>query len=436
MNRSMLILSPPFYSHFNPLLELARSLKRKGFQVTMACGLEFEKEILEHGLQFVELNLSRNRNTGVAGTTVQEESEKKRLEEFFQATRRGPVETLLTQLGHRKADTLGDPETLLAAIRETHHRLKPEFWILDQLSYGATLCLHCLQVPYLTFCPPHPDSIPAPGALYNIPKGWCPELSIDPSLIPALEHMSLRTEMEFTRLFNDFVEKHAPSAPRVSNAFGLVSPWATLFLYPDFYGREDHGSMPRRIYLGSCFREEPLPHAWQESMEQAGRCDRRILLSFGTFLSERWEVLEQLVQGCLSYDPEAFLVVAAGNRAGELAHLASDRVLIREFVPQKALLPSMDLVIHHGGCNTFTETLYYGKPMMILPFSSDQFNIAWDARRLGLAVILDPNRLEQQAILHALDQCFHGLDREAAVSWSKVLQEQGADYAASLLSVQ
>jgi UDP:flavonoid glycosyltransferase YjiC (YdhE family) len=65
-------------------------------------------------------------------------------------------------------------------------------------------------------------------------------------------------------------------------------------------------------------------------------------------------------------------------------------------VPQTALLPHVDLVVHHGGNNSFTECLYHGRPMVILPFSSDQFNIASDAEIAGLAEVADPNSFGQE----------------------------------------
>ncbi|RWS05381.1 glycosyl transferase-like protein, partial [Dinothrombium tinctorium] len=42
------------------------------------------------------------------------------------------------------------------------------------------------------------------------------------------------------------------------------------------------------------------------------------------------------------------------------------------FLPQLQILPLVDLVITHGGNNTFIESLYFGKPMIIFPLLADQ----------------------------------------------------------------
>ncbi len=400
MMKHIVILSPPFYSHFMPLLEFSIGLKNQGLKVTMGCSQEFRLIIEKNGLLFREININRNRNTGIAEATEQDSLEQKRLEEFFSATRKGPVATLITQLNHRRADTFADPEELLETIRITNEILKPDCWLVDLLSYSATLSLHCLGLPYITFCPPHPASIPQKALPYNIPQQWPLGLEPEPDQLESLKEVSQITREAFTTSFNNFIRKHAPISSLVEDAFSLVSERAVMYLYPDFEGKEDIVGNPRRIYLGSCFKEE-VPEKYWFDLLNSNR--KKILVSFGTFLSERIDVIKQIVDGILSYDSEAMVIVAAGKHSLELTGYRDDQVIIRDFVPQKAIISQMDLVVHHGGCNTFTESLYYGKPMVILPFSSDQFNIAYDAERLGLGIVLNPNSLNEEKIRGALD---------------------------------
>lgn len=92
----------------------------------------------------------------------------------------------------------------------------------------------------------------------------------------------------------------------------------------------------------------------------------------------------------------------------------------------------MDMVIFHGGCNTFTESIYYAKKMIILPFSSDQFNIAYDVEKNKLGAILDPNNFEREDLSRAFKD-IGKIPKERLEYWAGISKKRGADYAVSSL---
>lgn len=430
----VVVVSPPFASHAQPLSVLAGALAREGADVVFASGPSFEDFADRAGVAFVPLTVTRNANTGVARSTRQAPEEAERLEEFLDSTRRGPVSALLTQARHRGRDMLSDPEGTLVALRALDARLRPDWYVVDQLSYPVTLALHCLGLRYATFCPGHPTYVPGSDDVpFGVPYAWPREIRPGEEQLAQLRAAAGAVETAFTRRFADVVRVHAPEARPTGRAFALASPYAVAFNYPEFPwlpGHPENG--PSLLYGGHCGPDaepEPGPE-WEEVVRRlrAGH-DRLVLIALGTFLSARDDVLALLVKGLRARVPGAAAVVAAGDRVASLSTLAGPGVHVAATVPQRWLLGKVDAMVHHGGNNSFTECLASGVPALVLPFSSDQFAIAHDAERAGVARCVAPSLLDErsagQALRRLLDEPLPGIDR-----WSRWVGRRGPAWTA------
>jgi MGT family glycosyltransferase len=425
----VVIISPPFYSQLGPLLTLAGEFAAAGHEAAVACAAAFAAEIQARGFAFIELRVSRNANTGIASRTVQPAEEKRRLEAFLAATRRGGVETLLLQSAHRRRDMFADPAGLLVRLREIAAEHKPDLWIVDQLSYGVTLALYLLEQRFITFCPGHPSSIPEPDQLFGVPPQWPSAVQPEAGALARLRRRAARVERRFTGRMNTLRRRSAPQRPEVASAFRLCSSEAVLYNYPPFPGpRGGRFTDDRAVYMGWCFTRQTLKAPWHARMRSWAGCRPKILIAFGTFLAARSDVIRRCVEALRSAYPGSLIVVSGGAEADRLRDLAAENVCIEPFIPQPALLPAMDLIIHHGGCNSFTEALYYAVPMIVMPFSSDQFAIAADAEQLGLGGVLNPNDFTAREIA---DMAAAGLEKEnpALRSWQLHLRERGPAWA-------
>ncbi|MGW5733134.1 MULTISPECIES: nucleotide disphospho-sugar-binding domain-containing protein [Streptomyces] len=431
----VVIISPPFFSHARPLSVLAAALRARGADVHFACSEAFEDLAVRAGVRFEPLTVTRNANTGVAEATEQAAQERARLGEFLDATRQGAIATLTTQARHRRADMLADPDTVFEDLRALDERLRPDWYVVDQLSYAVTLALHCLRVPYATFCPGHPTYVLADAdSWFGVPYAWPAALRPAPRQLTDLMASAQENDRTFTALFDTFARDNAPAAPRPGRAFALTSPHAVVYSYPQLPWLPAPGAGPEQVYAGHMVGPaEPLDDAWARRLRQLrDRAERVVLVALGTFLAARDDVLRALVSGVLTGTTDTAVVVAAGERTAALADLAGDRVVVAPSVPQQALLPHVDAMVHHGGNNSFTECLRFGVPALILPFSSDQFAVAHDAERAGVGLVRDPNQLSPHDVPAALD-AVHTTVRPGLARWAQTFDERGPDYAAARL---
>src|SRR4029077_1303734 len=75
-----------------------------------------------------------------------------------------------------------------------------------------------------------------------------------------------------------------------------------------------------------------------------------------------------------------------------------------EFLPQTSILPNVDLVITHGGNNTTTECMYFGKPMIVLPIFWDQHDNAQRVHETSFGVRLPTYSFEDGELTGAIDR--------------------------------
>ena len=94
------------------------------------------------------------------------------------------------------------------------------------------------------------------------------------------------------------------------------------------------------------------------------------------------------------------MIVSKGPQHDQL-ELAPNMVG-EEFLPQTSILPQVDLVITHGGNNTVTECLHFGKPMVVLPLFWDQYDNAQRIDETGYGRRLDTYAHEPDELRDAI----------------------------------
>jgi MGT family glycosyltransferase len=204
--------------------------------------------------------------------------------------------------------------------------------------------------------------------------------------------------------FDEFCRSHgAPPLP--ADDFIHASPDLNLYLYP---GEIDY---PRRRPLGPSWHNlhasvRATDADWQLPEPLASGSDPLIYLSLGSLGSADVELMRGLIASLA--DAPYRVIVSKGPQADEFE--LADNMVGAEFLPQTSILPQVDLVITHGGNNTVTESLYFGKPTVILPLFWDQYDNAQRLHETGLGIRLDTYGHSSEELTAAIDRLL--ADRE------------------------
>jgi UDP:flavonoid glycosyltransferase YjiC (YdhE family) len=81
-----------------------------------------------------------------------------------------------------------------------------------------------------------------------------------------------------------------------------------------------------------------------------------------------------------------------------------DTVFVAEYAPYSDLFPRAAAVVHQGGVGTTAQALRAGVPMLVVPWSHDQFDNADRVVRLGAGRMTSRNRLNARALARELSR--------------------------------
>jgi MGT family glycosyltransferase len=200
--------------------------------------------------------------------------------------------------------------------------------------------------------------------------------------------------------FSEFCqERGAPALPELE--FMHTSPHLNLWLYPrelDYeraHPLEADGTWHR---LESCVRSSDPEFALPEPL--ASTDGPVVYLSLGSLGSADVELMRSLIASLA--DTRYRVIVSKGPQAAELE--LADNMYGEEFLPQPSILPMADVVITHGGNNTVTECIHFGKPMIALPLFWDQYDNAQRLSETGYGIRLDTYEHEPAELRDAIER--------------------------------
>jgi MGT family glycosyltransferase len=301
-------------------------------------------------------------------------------------------------------------------------RTRPDVIVEDNVvSFPALLTA---GVPFVRIVSCNPLEIAGPG----LPPAFSGYPIADQSGWPEFRAEYDRVHRALWAGFNDWVTSQgAPPLPDL----GFIHPGdLNLYVYPELADyRRARPLGPNWQRLDSSVRETDEQYAVPAPL--AGQDGALIYFSLGSLGSADVPLMRRII-GCLARTPYRY-IVSKGPLHAELE--LAPNMAGAEFLPQTSIIPQADLVITHGGNNTTTECLHFGKPMIVLPLFWDQHDNAQRVDELGLGVRLDTYRFTDAEMHGALGQLLGDAvlrDRLAAGA-AQIQARQGLRRAADLI---
>jgi MGT family glycosyltransferase len=262
--------------------------------------------------------------------------------------------------------------------------------------------------PFVRIVSCNPLEVPGPGVapgLSGLPQA-------DPASWEPFRKELDRTHRELWESFNAWVVEQG-GAPLPDLEFMPRDNAANLYVFPE-----------EADYLA----ERPLDDSWtrmdssvrltdEEYVVPPAAADRPedsalVYLSLGSLGGADVALMQRLVdvlgttrhRFIVSKGPQADRIRLAPNMVGE------------QTLPQTKVIPQVDLVITHGGNNTTTEALHFGKPMVLLPLFWDQYDNAQRMDELGFGIRLATYAFTDEELTDAVDTLLADTDLRARMA--------------------
>lgn len=230
--------------------------------------------------------------------------------------------------------------------------------------------------------------------------------------------------------FNDFLQEHN-LPPYPTGEFFEPSATMNFLLYPKplAFERQDPLPLNQFQYLEGCVRDDgeyavpEFPAHLQEAP--------LIYVAFGSLGDADVELYQRMLAHFATM-PYRFLMKVGEDLS---VYDKPDNVHLQAWYPQPAVVPQVDLFIHHGGNNSFNEALYFGKPAIIMPYCWDGHDNASRLEDTGYGRKLPRYQWTNEQLSEAIEDCLHNASMQTRLHdiQQHMQQAQGSEKAARII---
>jgi MGT family glycosyltransferase len=336
--------------------------------------------------------------------------------------RKPTIEQLDTWIRPVWEELIGGARYCQPQLAEIVARARPDVIVEDNVvGFPALLTA---GVPFVRIVSCNPLEIKGPG----VPPAFSGYPAADPAGWQEFRGEYDRVHRPVWAEFNAWVT--GQGAPPLPDLEFIHEGTVNLYVYPELADyRRARPLGPSWHRLDSSVRETDEKFTLPGAL--AGGSGALIYFSLGSLGSADVSLMRRVID-CLSATPHRY-IVSKGPLHGEIE--LAPNMTGAEFLPQTSIIPACDLVITHGGNNTVTECLHFGKPMIVLPLFWDQYDNAQRMHELGLGVRLSTYQFTDAQMHQALARLLSdtGLRGRLTAAAAVIQQRDGVRRAADLI---
>ncbi|WP_113704036.1 glycosyltransferase [Nonomuraea lactucae] len=416
MSLTILFMPESAYGPTNNSIGIGDILRRRGHRVVFAAEASWKGKLEELGFEEDLVDLAPPAEEEQDAGQFWKDFIRETAPEYRKSTRE-QLETVTKPIWDSLIDGVKYCEPQLKAIIE---RVQPDVVVEDNVITFPALLTAGRKFVRVVSCNPlevrGPDVAPV---FSGLPSG-------DRSEWDAFRAEYERTHREVWTAFNEWcVEQGTEPLPDLDF---IHEGDLNLYVYPeilDYTAERPLGPTWHR--LDSSVRE--TDEAFELPFERGDGA--LVYFSLGSLGSSDVELMQRVID-VLATTPHRF-IVSKGPLHEEIK--LADNMWGAEFLPQTKVIPLCDLVITHGGNNTTTEALHFGKPMILLPLFWDQYDNAQRVHELGYGVRLSTYTFTDEELTGALDRLLGdtALRERLAAAGEEIRGRDGLRRAADLI---
>lgn len=140
---------------------------------------------------------------------------------------------------------------------------------------------------------------------------------------------------------------------------------------------------------------------------------------------ERKYLIELLTSIFVEFD-KYNVVMSKANPTKVTTHIKLGSLTVYEWLDSRfEHLKACDLVISRAGHGTITQSMFYGKPMILIPTPNhtEQVGNASRIKEMGLGLVLDQEKLNRDVLLNAIEKILNGEFIDTCIKVSRELKK-------------